>query len=74
MTGDERMPAALDVEVTADDIEAARLTGATGGELLAAAVHSALDRLGVPRAGRTVTVSDDYSTVEIVLPEGGGAV
>jgi hypothetical protein len=37
----------LNVEVTQDDIDAAKLVGATGAELMEAAIHSALDRHGV---------------------------
>ncbi len=65
---DEHDPTALHVEVTDDDIEAARLTGATGTELVTAAIHTALDRKGIPRAGRTVEVTLDTITVE--LPPG----
>jgi hypothetical protein len=39
---------------TDDDIEAARLVGAKGHELLEAAIHSRLDRAGIPREGRGV--------------------
>lgn len=55
----------LDVEVTAEDIEAAQLTGATGTELVEAAIHTALDRIGVPRDGRTVTVTPDTIMIEV---------
>jgi hypothetical protein len=55
----------LDVQVTADDIEAASLTGATGAELVEAAIHTALDRVGVPREGRTVTVTPETIMIEV---------
>ena len=56
----------LDVSVTADDIEAARLTGAaTGSELMEAAIHTALDRKGVTRDGRTVTVTPEAITIDL---------
>jgi hypothetical protein len=46
----------LNIQVTAEDMEAARLMGATGPELMEAAIHTALDRMGEPRTGRTVTL------------------
>ena len=58
----------MKVQVTAEDIEAARLVGATGSELIEAAIHSSLDRLGIPREGRSVHVT--LETIEIVLPPG----
>jgi hypothetical protein len=58
----------LEVEVTAEDIAAARLVGATGTELMEAAIHTALDRRGVPREGRSVRVTLEIT--EIVLPKG----
>lgn len=56
------------VTVTAEDFEAARAVGATGAELVARSVHSALDRAGVPREGRSVEAAAD--TVTIDLPPG----
>jgi hypothetical protein len=53
----EHDPTALHVEVTADDIESARLAGASGTELIEATIHTALDRKGIPREGRTVEVT-----------------
>ncbi len=61
----------LEVQVTAEDIEAASLTGATGTELVEAAIHTSLDRLGVPREGRTVTVTPETITIEV--PADGAA-
>jgi hypothetical protein len=64
----EHDPAALDAGVTGDDIEAARLTGAAGAELTEAAIHTALDRRGIPREGRTVKVTPEFVTID--LPPG----
>jgi hypothetical protein len=58
----------IDVDVTAEDIEAARAVGATGAELMEFAIHRALDRAGIPRAGRSVTVTRE--TITIDLPPG----
>ncbi len=67
----------IDVEVTEDDIEAARATGATGAQLMEFAIHRALDRIGIPREGRTVTVTRDTITIDLppgyTLPELRGA-
>lgn len=58
----------MDVEVTEDDYQAARAVGATGVQLIEFAVHRALDRKGIPREGRTVTVTAE--TITIDLPPG----
>ena len=58
----------MNIDVTQDDIDAARLTGATGAQLIERSIHSALDRAGVPCAGRAVTVTMD--TITIDLPPG----
>ena len=58
----------MEIEVTQEDIDAARLVGASGTELIERSIHSALDRAGVPREGRVVTVTRE--TVTIDLPPG----
>lgn len=57
MTSD--LPEKLTIRITAEDIKAAQVMGATGPEMQEAAIHDALDRQGVPRAGRTVTLKPD---------------
>ncbi|MDO0938651.1 hypothetical protein QQY66_45635 [Streptomyces sp. DG2A-72] len=47
----------LDVHVTPEDIEAAKVMGATPNEVMEAAIHTALDREGIPREGRRVKVT-----------------
>jgi hypothetical protein len=58
----------LQVEVTQDDIDAAMLLGASGTDLMEAAIHSALDRRGVPREGRNVKVTKEHIVID--LPPG----
>jgi hypothetical protein len=58
----------LKVEITEEDIEAAQAIGATGTEVGAFAIHRALDRLGIPREGRTVEVTRE--TITIGFPPG----
>jgi hypothetical protein len=58
----------MNIDVTQDDIDAARLTGAIGAQLIERSIHSALDRAGLPRASRAVTVTMD--TITIDLPPG----
>jgi hypothetical protein len=58
----------LNIEVTQDDIDAGRLVGATGAEVMEAAIHSALDRHGVPREGRSVKVTKEHIVID--LPPG----
>jgi hypothetical protein len=58
----------LNIEITDEDIAAARVLGATGTQLLERAVQSALDRAGVPREGRTVIATPE--TITIDLPPG----
>ena len=58
----------IDIEVTEDDYEAARAVGATGAQLIEFAINRALDRMGIPRKGRTVTVTAE--TITIDLPPG----
>ena len=53
------------IEVTDDDIEAGRLVGATGSEVIAAAIHTALDRQGCPREGRDVEVTREEITIDV---------
>ena len=55
----------LDFEVTEDDYEAARAVGATGAQLMEFAVNRALDRMGIPREGRTVTVTLETITIDL---------
>ena len=65
----------IDIEVTEDDYEAARAVGATGAQLMQFAVNRALDRMGIPREGRTVTVTAETITIDLppgyTLPELG---
>ncbi|MDH6580035.1 hypothetical protein [Kitasatospora sp. MAP5-34] len=58
----------IEIEVTEQDIEAGKLVGATGVEVMEAAIHSCLDRQGVPREGRMVHVTRE--TIEVELPAG----
>jgi hypothetical protein len=61
----------IKVEITEEDLGAARATGATGDEVAEFAIHRmhrVLDRLGVPREGRTVKVTRE--TITIDLPPG----
>jgi hypothetical protein len=64
---------AIHVEITEDDIAAARAVGATGAEVGEFAIHRALDRLGIPREGRTVKVTRETITIDLpagyMLPE-----
>lgn len=53
------------IEVTADDIEASKLVGASGTEVLTAAIHTALDRQGCPREGRYVEVTREEITIDV---------
>jgi hypothetical protein len=54
------------IKVTAEDIRSARQAGATGGlALIEAALNSALDRMGVPREGRTITMTSEAITVRL---------
>jgi hypothetical protein len=65
------------IEITDDDWEAARLVGAKGHEVLEAAIHTALDRAGIPREGRSVRVNMETITIELppgyTMPEDGQA-
>jgi hypothetical protein len=47
------------VDITEDDIAAGRAIGATGCEVVEFAINRALDGLGIPREGRSVTVTYD---------------
>jgi len=58
----------IKVEVTEEDIDAARAVGATGAELVEFAINRVLDRLGIPREGRAVKVTPE--TITIDLPPG----
>ena len=58
----------LEVSLTEDDWAAGRAVGATGAEVMARAIHGALDAYGVPRDGRAVSVT--YEHVVIDLPPG----
>jgi hypothetical protein len=58
----------MGIGITKEDLSAAELLGATGVELVERAIHSALDRAGIPREGRTVTVTRE--TIRIDLPPG----
>jgi len=55
----------LDVTVTQDDIDAAVALGATGTQLIERSIHSALDRRGIPRDGRVVTVGLSHITIDL---------
>ena len=48
--------------------EPGRARNAAGNELIEAAIHTALDRKGIPREGRAVTVTKEFITVD--LPPG----
>jgi hypothetical protein len=58
----------MKIYVTEDDWKAGRLVGAKGHEVMEAAIHSALDRAGIPREGRGVWVNMETITIE--LPPG----
>ena len=62
------MPEPINVEVTQDDIDAGLAIGATGVQVIEFAINRALDRIGIPRKGREVTV--DRETITIDLPPG----
>lgn len=58
----------IHVKVTEEDVQAAMLTDTTGPEILERAIHANLDRQGVPRDGRTVTVTRE--DIDVRLPAG----
>ena len=51
-----------------EDLEAARLLGATASEVIEFSIHRHLDQLGVPRDGRDVHV--DSEDIVIDMPTG----
>ncbi len=55
-------------EITHDDIDAAKLVGATSAEVFEAAIHTALDRQGVHSEGRVIKYGEE--TIESTLPAG----
>jgi hypothetical protein len=78
-----RWPAALDphrrglkADLTPEDWEAGNLAGATALEVFAAALNRALDQKGVPREGRSSTVTPEHEgydspgEINIKLPDG----
>ena len=63
-----RLPEKLPVTMTAEDMIAAQQLselGATGPQIMESLIHSKLDRDGVPRQGRTVTLVDGGWIVEL---------
>ncbi|MEY9963198.1 hypothetical protein ABIA33_001231 [Streptacidiphilus sp. MAP12-16] len=60
--------AKIEFEVTQEDVDAARLVGASGSEVIERSIHAQLDAQGVPREGREVHVTRE--TIEIELPAG----
>jgi hypothetical protein len=65
---DRQLNEGLSFEITQDDMDAARAVGATGAELAEFAINRALDRMGIPREGRTVKYTAE--TIMIDLPPG----
>jgi hypothetical protein len=58
----------MKIQVTEEDAAAARAVGAKGHEVVEFAIHRALDEAGIPREGRSVSVTKE--TIEIQLPPG----
>ena len=58
----------ININVTQEDIDAAKAVGATGDQMLEFSIHRCLDEQGVPREGRDVVVT--METITIDMPAG----
>jgi len=56
------------ININVPEAGAAKAVGATGCEVVAQAINVALDERGVPREGRTVTVTRETTIIELPAP------